>query len=230
MNRELLEKPFPPEAVRQREGNFGHLVDYIEGHSVIQRLNDALEGGWSFEVLEHRVFESLDEVLVLGRLSTHGLVKSQFGASGIKRNRETQEVICMADAFKAAATDALKKCATLLGVGLDLYAGMDEQPARKAENSRHTFPGGAKPQLRQPTSHKANADSNGRVTAKQHRYLLSLAKDHGMTTKQLNAHCVQAYGAGLDFIKRKEASALIESLNNKQPPMDDKASFGGHLN
>jgi len=40
MNRDLLEAPFPPEAIRQREGNFGHLIDYIEGHSVIQRLND----------------------------------------------------------------------------------------------------------------------------------------------------------------------------------------------
>ncbi|WP_419656531.1 DNA repair protein RAD52-like [Desulfosarcina variabilis str. Montpellier] len=95
MNRELLGQPFPPEAIHQREGNFGHLIDYIEGHSVIQRLNDALDGNWSFEVVEHRVFDELDEVMVLGKLSTHGLVKSQFGASAIKRARETREIICL---------------------------------------------------------------------------------------------------------------------------------------
>jgi len=77
MNRELLEQPFPPEAIRQREGNFGHLIDYIEGHSVIQRLNDALYGNWSFEVVEHRVFDELDEIVVLGKLSPRGLIKSQ---------------------------------------------------------------------------------------------------------------------------------------------------------
>ena len=41
MNRELLEKPFNPEQIKQREGNFGKKLDYIEGHVVIQRLNDA---------------------------------------------------------------------------------------------------------------------------------------------------------------------------------------------
>ncbi len=38
MNRELLEKPFDPSQIKQREGNFGKKLDYIEGHAVIQRL------------------------------------------------------------------------------------------------------------------------------------------------------------------------------------------------
>jgi recombination DNA repair RAD52 pathway protein len=43
MNREILEKPFGPEQIKQREGNFGKMLDYIEGHAVIQRLNDAFD-------------------------------------------------------------------------------------------------------------------------------------------------------------------------------------------
>ena len=39
MNRELLEKPFAPELIKQREGSFGRMLDYIEGHTIIQRLN-----------------------------------------------------------------------------------------------------------------------------------------------------------------------------------------------
>jgi hypothetical protein len=31
MNRELLEKPFTPDQIKQREGNFGKMLDYIEG-------------------------------------------------------------------------------------------------------------------------------------------------------------------------------------------------------
>ena len=43
MNRELLEKPFDPDQIRQREGSFGKMLDYIPGHSVIQRLKDAFD-------------------------------------------------------------------------------------------------------------------------------------------------------------------------------------------
>jgi hypothetical protein len=31
MNREILEQPFGPEQIKQREGNFGKILDYIEG-------------------------------------------------------------------------------------------------------------------------------------------------------------------------------------------------------
>ena len=65
MNRELLEKAFEPNQIKQREGNFGRTLDYIEGHSVIQRLNDAFEAAWSFEILEHKILENTDEVLSL---------------------------------------------------------------------------------------------------------------------------------------------------------------------
>lgn len=37
MNKQLLEKSFDPNQIKQREGNFGRMLDYIEGHSVIQR-------------------------------------------------------------------------------------------------------------------------------------------------------------------------------------------------
>ena len=46
MKRELLEKPFTPAQIRQRKGRNG-MLDYVEGHTVIQRLNEALDGEWS---------------------------------------------------------------------------------------------------------------------------------------------------------------------------------------
>jgi len=57
MNRELLEKPFDPSQIKQREGNFGKKLDYIEGHAVIQRLNEALDVRWSFAILEHHILK-----------------------------------------------------------------------------------------------------------------------------------------------------------------------------
>ncbi len=51
MNRDLLEKPFDPEQIKQREGYFGDVLDYLEGPTVIQRLNEAFNGVWSFDIV-----------------------------------------------------------------------------------------------------------------------------------------------------------------------------------
>ena len=199
MNRELLEKTFPAEQLRQRLGNFGNTLDYIEAHAVIQRLNDALNGDWSFEIVEHQVIEKTDEVLVLGKLSTNGVSKYQFGASSITRNKDSKEVISIGDDLKAAASDSLKKCATLLGVGLHLYG------AKPARNVTLIHNGQEPPE-----------NGNGRISAKQHQYIMSLGQHRGMSKKALNEHCIATYGVGLDFLTRKDASALIESMRADQ--------------
>jgi hypothetical protein len=54
---------------------------------VIARPNAALDGARSFEVVAHEVRD--DEVLVLGKLTAAGLVKMQFGASQVTRDRES---------------------------------------------------------------------------------------------------------------------------------------------
>src|SRR5437867_3139192 len=118
MNRALLEKPFDPNQIRQRKGRNG-VLDYVEGHNVVARLNEALDGAWSFEVTHHEIRE--DEVLVLGKLSAEGITKMQFGVSQVTRERGSGTPVSFGDDLKAAATDALKKCATFLGVGLHLY-------------------------------------------------------------------------------------------------------------
>jgi hypothetical protein len=119
MNRALLERPFEPGQIRQRKGRNG-VLDYVEGHTVIARLNEALDGAWSFEIAHHEIRE--DEVLVIGRLTADGISKMAFGTSQVTRERGTGALVSLGDDLKAAATDAMKKCATFLGVGLHLYA------------------------------------------------------------------------------------------------------------
>jgi hypothetical protein len=70
-----------------------------------------------------------DEVIVEAKLTvrTPGgqtIVKTQFGGAEIKRHASgarSGRPLSVADDYKAAASDALKKCASLLGIGLDLY-------------------------------------------------------------------------------------------------------------
>jgi hypothetical protein len=145
MNRQFLERPFEPAQIRQRKGR-DEMLDYVEGHSVIQRLNEALEGAWSFEIVHHEIRE--EEVLVLGRLTPEAITKMAFGASQVTRERESGKPVSLGDDLKAAGTDCLKKCATFLGVGLHLYA---EKPLngrgpgrrrrrRRAPGLRHQLP------------------------------------------------------------------------------------------
>jgi len=216
MNRELLEKPFTPEQIKQREGSFGKMLDYIEGHAVIQRLNDAFDANWSFEIIDHEVLNGTDEVVVQGKLSANGVVKTQFGSSRITKARETGEMVSLADDLKSAGTDALKKTATLLGVGLHLYSS-DKPASGKSENPGASHPDRSAGNGGNGSGEKSrgkNGNGNGRISSKQHNFVLSLMKNAGMTKSELNDHCVQTYGAVLAHINRNDASSLIDWLRS----------------
>jgi hypothetical protein len=208
MNRELLERleaPFAAEQIRQREGEQGQLLDYVETHCVIARLNEALAGDWSFEIVECQLREEISEVMVLGRLSTGNICKMQFGSAKLKRQRSGGELVCLGDDVKAAASDALKKCATLLGVGLHLYR--HREPA--AENA----PGAAAAAARTPPAQgPARPSAAARLSPKQHQLLRTLAGECGLSGEALSARCQQQYGRVLEQLTKANASHLIDAL------------------
>ena len=59
-------------------------------------------------------------------------MKQQFGGKQVSKHKDGS-LVCLADDMKAAASDALKKTATQLGVALDLY--MDEASATITDES-----------------------------------------------------------------------------------------------
>ena len=81
--------------------------------------------------------------MVIGRLSAEGNTKMGFGGSQVTRERESGTPLSLGDGLKAASTDSLKKCATLLGVGLHLYA---DTPIGR----RRPAPAPSQPPPRQP--------------------------------------------------------------------------------
>lgn len=146
--RETLEAKLNPSWIKQRKQGTATL-SYIGGQTVIRLLNKAFNYQWSFEIVKEEIVQSqpkpafdgwgkqrkprLDEngnqvmepqppvAKVWGRLTIPGIgVKEQFGSQVLVGGATEQE-----SAFKSAGTDALKKCATLVGVGLELY-GEDE--------------------------------------------------------------------------------------------------------
>jgi|SRR3990172_9033995 len=114
----------PPSHVYQRPAKGGGVWDYVTGVYVKKVLNYAF--GWlvDFEVKQHGREDDL--VWVLGRLTVttedgNRIIKEQFGRAEVKMKKGTTKPMDYGNDLKAAATDALKKCASELGVASDIY-------------------------------------------------------------------------------------------------------------
>jgi hypothetical protein len=100
-------------------------MKYVSGEQVVTRLNEVLGvGGWSFRVLGHDINAEADEAWALGELMAEigerTVVRQQFGSQKVRRSRSTGAPLDLGFDLKGASTDAMKKCASLLGVGLYL--------------------------------------------------------------------------------------------------------------
>jgi len=203
MNKEILCRPFPPEAIKQREGQGGKMLSYLETHIVIERLNEGCDA-WSFEVVNHHVYDT--EVVVVGKLTADGVTKMAFGGSAITVNH-AGAVVSVADDLKAAASDALKKCATLLGVGLELYA-------RRSATGQPT---GARPDHNgsgQPRPPSGNAQADKPATENQVSAIIGICKRKSVSREHLASMLVQRTGKQrVKELTRREASALISELS-----------------
>jgi hypothetical protein len=118
-----------------RDQRGGVELEYITGEQCVSRLNQVLGPlGWSFVVREHGLNAEADEIWVLGELSVtlDGVTatRQQFGSQKIKRARQTGNPLDIGFDLKGASTDSLKKCASLVGVGL--YLSRKETPAAEA--------------------------------------------------------------------------------------------------
>lgn len=122
----IIQKPTNPNWVKKKQG-----LDYVSGDTVIRMLNKAFNYRWSYYIMDSRVVSSQDKydkykkesvsqgavVQVHGRLVVPGWgVREQWGSQPLIGGSDVQE-----HAFKSAATDAMKKCASMFGIALDLY-------------------------------------------------------------------------------------------------------------
>jgi hypothetical protein len=115
-------------------------LTYVTGEQVARRLNEVLGvAGWSFRVLKHDIHPEADEVWVLGELVAEidgkHITKQQFGSEKIKRSRTTGTPLDLGFNLKGAGTDALKKCASLLGVGLYLSRKQPQAARSRVQSS-----------------------------------------------------------------------------------------------
>lgn len=124
----LVDVKTPSKYIKQRVGTGGKMFDYVETGYVVKTLNEKFQWKgiplWDFKIIEQQIGNA--QIWVKGQLTIHlsdsiTITKEQFGAADIKKSRTTQAIISIGDDLKAASSDALKKCASLLGIASDVY-------------------------------------------------------------------------------------------------------------
>lgn len=152
----IISTPVPDYLIQERKGGGNTMLKYLSGSTIIDMLNDAFGYAWSSEVKKEWIEQSTpyfngyskspEKVNYLGRdgaweeqgpvahvlitltvyLQVDGgvveLKKDGYGSKSILGKQNDQESI-----FKAAGTDALKKAASLFGIGLELYRNEEEK-------------------------------------------------------------------------------------------------------
>lgn len=133
MNDDLYARLAAPFDYTFTDNRGGINLTYVTGEQVASRLNEILGvTGWSFQVVAHGYIEDTDEEWCQGRLTVYGgvepIIREQFGSQRRNRKRDGSHIEIGMD-MKGATTDAMKKCASLIGVGL--YLSHKEAPAQQ---------------------------------------------------------------------------------------------------
>ena len=133
----LLQKT-PDKHKYKRKAKGGGTWEYVTGVYMKKVLNLMFGWNWSFEIVEHKFDLEVEQAYVLGKLTvTSGgktIVKMQFGRAEIKIKKSDGKPLDIGNDLKAAATDALKKCASELGIASDVYAPNEFKEIQIIEN------------------------------------------------------------------------------------------------
>ena len=147
LNREQLTRLLaktPDEYVKDRPAKGGGTWKYVTGGYVKKMLNATFGWDWDFEIIEQLIIH--DEAIVKGRLTCrsngHTITKMQFGNKDIiyKKQSDADKAanlpripLSIGNDLKSAATDALKKCASEIGIAADIYNAEEFREIRVIE-------------------------------------------------------------------------------------------------
>ena len=114
----------PAKAKRIRPAKGGGTWTYVSGSYMKKQLNMLFGWNWDFEIISEQILTEAGEVIVKGKLTCRSngntIVKMQYGNKDIMFKKGTQIPLSIGNDLKAAATDALKKCAAVVGFALDV--------------------------------------------------------------------------------------------------------------
>ncbi len=214
--RKILERPFPPELLKQRQGAGGKTFIYVEVIHYVSKLNEAFNGAWSFEVTHREQVD--DQLLIEGKLTAAGVVKTGLGGATVTRRRDNAQMVDLSNDYKRAEADSLKRCCRLLGVGGHLvYTGDDDEVAVPQVPAR-SAPTASAPRTTvapSPPLRTAAPPERNRLTSKQLNAIWAIARNQGYSDAEFQSYCVENFGVQASYLSRAFASQIIEKLGNR---------------
>ena len=140
----ILTRPFTD--LKSRKGADGKQFSYVPGGDILDRIIEATQGIYDFEIIDLRYVEGATLVnkktgetytspavwMIHGRLTMPGLGSRDAVGTAVALNE---------DAVKSAETDAIKRCAVKFGVALHLYRADEGTPTANgaAAGGAHSF-------------------------------------------------------------------------------------------
>ena len=115
----------PETHIYTRPAKGGGQWKFVTGVYVKKVLNSIFGWDWDFEIVSFDVNMAAKQAIVHGKLTCRAngatVVKHQFGRADIKIRKADGAPLDLGNDLKAASTDALKKCASELGIASDVY-------------------------------------------------------------------------------------------------------------
>lgn len=126
----------PAQHIYSRPGKGGQKFNYVTGNYVVKVLNFVFGWNWDYEVIAHGV--QGNQVWVQGKLTVKSpkgetISKTQFGRADIKFLKNSKDMLDFGNDLKGATTDAMKKCASLLGIASDVYGKLEYKQEANVE-------------------------------------------------------------------------------------------------
>jgi hypothetical protein len=199
MKTDVLKRPFEPDEIKTRKAGGGRSLRYADGATYVRRLNEAFDHAWQWTILARDRCPEVDsdgkpcadELVVLGRLEAGGVVHEAFGGATVGRGEN------LGDDWKAAATDALKKAASLFGIGLELYT--DVRPRDEEDEAK-------------PPAKQASKPSPSQRLAAVMARVSENAKALGWTADVLDQKCLETYNVASAGLTLEQAEQLGRRL------------------
>ncbi len=143
----FLFRPTPKEHIYERPAKGGGNWQYVTGTYFKKVLNLMFGWNWDFEIMDEIVNLEAAQVIIKGKLTVRTgnqtIIRMQYGRQDLKYKNDfllddkgnkvmgtngypkkfkTTIPLDLGNDLKGAATDALKKCASELGIASDVYA------------------------------------------------------------------------------------------------------------
>jgi recombination DNA repair RAD52 pathway protein len=169
--------------LKKRPAKGGGQWDYVTASYVKRQLNRIFgHENWDFEI-KSNLAESFEiatrtqSCTVLGRLTVRvsenkTIVKEQFGRAEVKFKSGTTKPLDFGNDMKSAGSDALKKCASDLGIASDVYNKLEYIEIEIEDAEGEVTP-----------KEVASATEKSKMTSKADSLLESLEDDNGKDTK-----------------------------------------------